>query len=73
MKRLISFAVVALASVTAVHALDFTAAVGRTGEPTTTYRLGVQKEFNRSWFQTGIGRLTGYWDAGYLLGRRQDR
>ncbi|WP_459704173.1 acyloxyacyl hydrolase [Stutzerimonas marianensis] len=56
---------VALISTTTAHAWDFTAAVGGTGESTMTYRLGVQKDFHRSWFQTEVGRLTGYWDAGY--------
>ena len=45
MKKLISLAAVAAISmgqVAAVHALDLTAAVGRTGESTTTYRLGAQ-------------------------------
>lgn len=68
MNKLISFAAVAaisLGQVAAAHALDLTAAVGRTGESTMTYRLGAQKDFNRSWFETGVGRLTGYWDAGY--------
>jgi len=68
MKKLISLAAIAavsLGQVAAVHALDLTAAVGRTGESTTTYRLGAQFDFNRSWFQSSVGRLTGYWDAGY--------
>ncbi|HAW21865.1 MAG: acyloxyacyl hydrolase [Gammaproteobacteria bacterium] len=68
MNKLISFAAVAaisLGQVAAAHALDLTAAVGRTGESTMTYRLGAQMDFNRSWFETGVGRLTGYWDAGY--------
>ncbi|MCG6541523.1 acyloxyacyl hydrolase [Pseudomonas sp. KSR10] len=68
MKKLISLAAVAavsLGQVAAAHALDLTAAVGQTGESTMTYRLGAQFDFNRSWFQTSVGRLTGYWDAGY--------
>ncbi len=68
MKRLFSLAAVAalsLGPVAAVQALDLTLAVGRTGESTNTYRLGAQFDFNRSWFQSSVGRLTGYWDAGY--------
>ena len=68
MNKSISFAAVAaisLGQVAAAHALDLTAAVGRTGESTMTYRLGAQMDFNRSWFETGVGRLTVYWDAGY--------
>src|SRR5690554_1929219 len=68
MKKLIPLAVaaaVSLGQVAAVQAADVTAAVGQTGESTMTYRLGVQFDFGTSWFQTSVGRLTGYWDAGY--------
>ena len=68
MNRLFSLAAVAalsLGPVVAAQALDLTLAVGRTGESTNTYRLGAQFDFDRSWFQTRVGRLTGYWDAGY--------
>jgi lipid A 3-O-deacylase len=68
MKRLISLAAVAaitLGQVSAVQAMDLTFAVGRTSDSTTTYRLGAQFDFNRSWLQSSVGRLTGYWDAGY--------
>lgn len=68
MKRLFSLAAVAalsLGPVAAAQAVDLTLAVGRTGESTNTYRLGAQFDFDRSWFQTSVGRLTGYWDAGY--------
>jgi len=68
MKKLIPLAVVAAVSLgqaTAVQAANVTAAVGQTGESTMTYRLGVQFDFGSSWFQSSVGRLTGYWDAGY--------
>jgi len=68
MKKLFSLAAVAALSVgqmATAHAVDFTVAVGQTDESTMTYRLGAQFDFNRSWFQTSVGRLTGYWDAGY--------
>ncbi|MBU0839372.1 MAG: acyloxyacyl hydrolase, partial [Gammaproteobacteria bacterium] len=68
MKKLFSLAAVAALSVgsmAAAHAVDFTVAVGQTDESTMTYRLGAQFDFGTSWFQTSVGRLTGYWDAGY--------
>ena len=68
MKKLSSLAAVAaisLGQMAAAHAVDLTVAVGQTDESTMTYRLGAQFDFNRSWFQTSVGRLTGYWDAGY--------
>lgn len=46
-------------------AVDVTVAIGQSGESNMTYRLGLQSDFERSWFETGVGRLTGYWDAGY--------
>lgn len=30
-----------------------------------TYRLGLSWDWDKSWWQTSTGRLTGYWDAGY--------
>lgn len=47
------------------QAMGLTAAVGQTDDSTMTYRLGVQFDFERSWWETRVGRLTGYWDAGY--------
>lgn len=49
----------------AAHAVDLSFSVGQTGESTMTYRLGAQAGFNRSWFESDVGRLTGYWDAAY--------
>ena len=68
MKKLIPLAVaaaVSLGQVAAAQAVELTAAVGQTGESTMTYRLGMQFDFGTSWFQSSVGRLTGYWDAGY--------
>lgn len=30
-----------------------------------TYRLGLQVDWNKSWWQTEVGRLTGYWSGAY--------
>lgn len=67
MKKILlgTFAAAALLAQMPAHAMGVTAAVGQTGESTMTYRLGVQFEFGASWWQTSVGRLTGYWDAGY--------
>lgn len=48
-------------------AIDFTAALGHTEESTSTLRIGLQKEFQSRWWQTDVGALTGYWDAGYTF------
>ena len=67
MKKILSLAAgaaFALGSL-AAQAVDFTAAVGQSGDSTMVYRLGAQWDWNTSWWQSSVGRLTGYWDAGY--------
>lgn len=46
-------------------AWDATLAAGVTRESTEVLRLALQQDFQRSWWQSSSGRLTGYWDAGY--------
>lgn len=29
------------------------------------YRMGAQWNWDANWWQSSVGRLTGYWDAGY--------
>ncbi len=68
MRKGISIAMItmlSLGTVTMARAVDFNVAVGRTGESTTTYRVGAQWDFRRNWFESATGRLSGYWDAGY--------
>ena len=68
MKRLFCLAALAAAaqghSYTAQAAgLEF--AVGHTSESTMTYRLGLKSDWDKSWLQSDVGRLTGYWDGAY--------
>lgn len=68
MKRLFCLAAIAAAlmgqSVIAQAAgVEFS--VGETGESTMTYRLGLQFDWDKSWFQSDVGRLTGYWSGAY--------
>lgn len=68
MKRLICLA--ALAAATLGHSFSAQAAglefgVGQTGESTMTYRLGLKSDWDKSWLQSDIGRLTGYWSGAY--------
>ena len=68
MKKLIcaaAFAVATLGQAFTVQAADITFAVGQTSDSTMTYRLGLESNWDASWWQTSVGRLTGYWDAGY--------
>ncbi|MDM8350340.1 acyloxyacyl hydrolase [Pseudomonas sp. sp1636] len=60
-----ALAALTIGSVGAAQAADVTFAIGQSGDSTMVYRLGTQFDFNRSWVQSDVGRLTGYWDAGY--------
>lgn len=52
-------------SVQQAAAVEFSAAVGRTDKSTSTLRIGLKKDFQSRWWQSDVGALTGYWDAGY--------
>jgi lipid A 3-O-deacylase len=41
--------------------------VGQTSDSTMTYRLGMQSDWDKSWWQTDVGRLTGYWSGAYTF------
>ncbi|QXI27726.1 acyloxyacyl hydrolase [Pseudomonas vanderleydeniana] len=47
------------------HAAGVEFSVGQTGKSTQTYRLGLQSDWDRSWLQSDVGRLTGYWSGAY--------
>lgn len=66
--RLPGLIVLALAAVlvsTPSSALDLSGALGVTGQGETTVRLGLAKEWERRWWESDRGYLTGYWDAAY--------
>lgn len=62
---LVAAAAVSLGVSLCAQAADVTVAIGQSGESTMVYRLGTQFDFGTSWWQSDVGRLTGYWDAGY--------
>lgn len=62
---LAAVAAVSLGQAVAVQAADISFSVGQTGDSTWVYRLGLQSNWDASWWQTGVGRLTGYWDGAY--------
>lgn len=62
---LAALAALSLGQMAAVQAADISVDIGQSSESTMVYRLGAQFDFNRSWFDSDVGRLTGYWDAGY--------
>ncbi|UVM51453.1 acyloxyacyl hydrolase [Pseudomonas sp. B21-015] len=68
MKRL--FCLAAIATALMGHSFTVQAAgvefgVGQTSDSTMTYRLGMQFDWDKSWLQSDIGRLTGYWSGAY--------
>lgn len=68
MKRLFCLAAIAAALVgqsTLTHAAGVEFSVGQTGQSTQTYRLGMRFDWDKSWLQSDVGRLTGYWDGAY--------
>ena len=62
---LAAVAAVSMGQAVAVQAADISFSVGQTGDSTWVYRLGLQSNWDASWWQTGVGRLTGYWDGAY--------
>ena len=65
-----SFCLAAVAATLMGHSIATQAAgvefaVGQTGESTMTYLLGLQVDWDKSWWQSDLGRLTGYWSGAY--------
>ena len=68
MKRLFclaAVAAVALGQSFTANAAGLEFGVGHTSESTMTYRLGLKSDWDNSWLQSDVGRLTGYWDGAY--------
>ncbi|MEO8489528.1 acyloxyacyl hydrolase [Pseudomonas sp.] len=70
MKRL--FCLAAIAAVVVGHSISAQAAglelgVGSTSNSTMTYRLGLTSDWDKSWMQSNVGRLTGYWSGAYTF------
>jgi lipid A 3-O-deacylase len=68
MKRLFCLAAIAAAlmgqaSLSQAAGVEFS--VGQTGQSTQTYRLGMKFDWDKSWLQSDVGRLTGYFDGAY--------
>lgn len=50
---------------TQAHALDGNIEIAGSSESTMVYGLGLKWDFNREWWQSERGHLTGHWDAAY--------
>lgn len=46
-------------------AAEISGSVGATSQGGATARVGVGLGWDKRWFESDTGRLTGYWDAGY--------
>ncbi|PAV67950.1 hypothetical protein WR25_06504 [Diploscapter pachys] len=46
-------------------AAELSGAIGATSQGGITARAGLGFNWDKSWFESSTGRLTGYWDAGY--------
>jgi lipid A 3-O-deacylase len=53
--RLGGVAAVSLGQAVAVQAADVSFSVGQTGDSTQVYRLGLQSNWDSSWWQTRVG------------------
>ncbi|MBF8676694.1 acyloxyacyl hydrolase [Pseudomonas fulva] len=58
-------ALLAFAGANLAQAAQVTGAVGVTSQGDMTYRAGLSFDWDKQWFETSVGHLTGYWDAGY--------
>ncbi|AQW68756.1 acyloxyacyl hydrolase [Pseudomonas fulva] len=58
-------AVLAFAGANLAQAAQVSGAVGVTSQGDMTYRAGLSFDWDKQWFETSVGHLTGYWDAGY--------
>ncbi|MCY1395246.1 Lipid A deacylase PagL precursor [compost metagenome] len=47
------------------QAADVSLAVGTSNEGNMVYRVGAGFAWDKNWWESSTGRLTGYWDAGY--------
>jgi len=64
MKTVLAAAALSLFAASA-GAAELSGALGATSQGGLTARVGVGFNWDKSWFESSAGRLTGYWDAGY--------
>jgi len=72
LSSLVAATALVLGHVVTANAAGLTFSVGQSGDSTMVYRLGAQFDFDRSWWESATGRLTGYWDAGYTYWEGDD-
>lgn len=60
-------AVLSVATIGGAQAADVSVAIGQTGDSTMVYRMATQWDWSQSWWQSDLGRLTGYCDLAYTF------
>lgn len=68
MKTRLAASLAAVLAFTGAHyaqAAEVSAALGATSQGDLTYRIGLTSDWNKKWFQSSTGHLSGYWDAAY--------
>jgi lipid A 3-O-deacylase len=73
MKKLAILGAALSISCLSVDAAELTSAVGATSQGGGTARLALGFDWEKSWFQTSIGKVTGYWDLGYTYWQAGDQ
>ena len=76
MKRLFCLAAIAAAMLghsVSAQATGLEFGLGSTSDSTLTYRLGLTSDWDKSWMQSNVGRLTGYWSGAYTYWEGDDR
>lgn len=72
LKVLVAAAAMSVVPLMSAQAADATFSLGSSSESTVVARFGLQWDWDKSWWQTDTGRLTGYWDAGYTYWNGDD-
>ncbi|UMZ14112.1 acyloxyacyl hydrolase [Pseudomonas sp. MPFS] len=65
MKKILLGALLFSCASLGVNAAELSGAIGATSQGGLTARVGMGFGWDKSWFESNTGRLTGYWDAGY--------
>ncbi|MBC2656964.1 acyloxyacyl hydrolase [Pseudomonas sp. MSSRFD41] len=65
MKKILLGALLFSCASLGVNAAELSGAIGATSQGGLTARVGMGFGWDKSWFESSTGRLTGYWDSGY--------
>jgi lipid A 3-O-deacylase len=63
-KKIVLATLLSLVSLDA-YSMQFSSALGVTGQGGATGRIALGFDWDKSWLESSVGRATGYWDLGY--------